>query len=280
MTVNAGADTAEDRLILPPAGLAGCVFAALLRDTRGRALAGRDLYNHFPASPLYSVSWVFEGALHRVIAGKIAADPMPRITVAGPQGAPVVSWSPGPVRALTLGIYPEAWAVLSGQAPGAMLDESGALADVLPDGTLGAAFAALADPAHLATLETQLLALWRAGRGAGGGWTSLGDWLRATTLRAMMSGAGRSLRQSQRRLRALTGQNRRRLEQFARFEALRAAATADAPLAEVALEAGFSDQSHMGRTVRQMSGLSPAALNRAIAEEEAFWAYRLLGQDI
>ena len=43
-------------------------------------------------------------------------------------------------------------------------------------------------------------------------------------------------------------------------------------------DAGYSDQSHMGRAVRRATGFSPARLNRMIESEESFWCYRLLGQ--
>ena len=87
------------------------------------------------------------------------------------------------------------------------------------------------------------------------------------------------MRQAQRRLKALTGHSARELAVYAQVEALwRLSRESDAPLAQVALEGGFSDQSHMGRAVRRVTGYSPSALTRAIEEEEAFWAYRLLGE--
>ena len=52
----------------------------------------------------------------------------------------------------------------------------------------------------------------------------------------------------------------------------------DEPLAMLAGDAGYSDQSHMGRAVRRATGFSPARLNRMIESEESFWCYRLLGQ--
>lgn len=49
-------------------------------------------------------------------------------------------------------------------------------------------------------------------------------------------------------------------------------------LSERLAEAGFSDQSHVGRAVRRTTGFSPAKLNRLIQREEAFWCDRLLGE--
>jgi AraC-like DNA-binding protein len=44
--------------------------------------------------------------------------------------------------------------------------------------------------------------------------------------------------------------------------AVRAVAGSQAPLAEIALDAGFADQAHMGNAVRRLTGLSPTALRR------------------
>jgi len=48
--------------------------------------------------------------------------------------------------------------------------------------------------------------------------------------------------------------------------------------AELAAEAGFADQSHLGRALKRATGFSPVSLNRKIATEEPFWCYRLLGE--
>ena len=54
-------------------------------------------------------------------------------------------------------------------------------------------------------------------------------------------------------------------------------------LAATAADAGFADQSHMGRDVRRVTGISPGRLIELMRSEESFWLYRLLerhlGQD-
>ena len=45
--------------------------------------------------------------------------------------------------------------------------------------------------------------------------------------------------------------------------------------AEVADEAGYTDQSHLCRATRRFTGFSPQALARRIAEDETFWTYRV-----
>ncbi|MNV24687.1 hypothetical protein D3C71_1157600 [compost metagenome] len=45
--------------------------------------------------------------------------------------------------------------------------------------------------------------------------------------------------------------------------------------AEVAAGAGFSDQSHLCRVTRRITGYAPQALYDGIYGDEAFWAYRI-----
>ncbi len=45
-------EDAGTRLWLPPLELAGCLRAAMLRDTHGRDLTAEQRENYFPAAPL------------------------------------------------------------------------------------------------------------------------------------------------------------------------------------------------------------------------------------
>ena len=47
--------------------------------------------------------------------------------------------------------------------------------------------------------------------------------------------------------------------------------------AEVAVGAGYADQSHLCRVTRRITGFTPQALYDGILREEAFWAYRIWG---
>ena len=84
----------------------------------------------------------------------------------------------------------------------------------------------------------------------------------------------------QRRLLHGTGFSRKELEFYSKVEEAHRITTAepDASPAEIAIESGFSDQSHMGRAIKRATGFSPMKLNRKIATEEPFWCYRLLGE--
>ncbi len=77
-----------------------------------------------------------------------------------------------------------------------------------------------------------------------------------------------------------SGQTLRTLEFFSRLEGVyrNQRQNRQTPLAEFAIDSGFSDQSHLGRAVRRLTGFSPAKLNKVIETEEPFWCYRLLGE--
>lgn len=268
---------ATSLLLMPPQELTGCLFAAIVRDTRGVELGDHDRLNHFPASPLVSVTCVMEGEIRLVPPGSRVADAkaapsLPRVSVTPPQDTPTVSWSPGPVRAIAVGVYPDAWARFAdGNDIPALLER---------------AFANARDiEAGWSRFCADLAPIWNGARGTGAlpGWTGvpqLADWSRALVARAALAGPGRSLRTLERRLRRWSGQTRRSLAFYAAFDDLHRLSVREmgTPLAQLALEAGYADQSHLGRAVRRATGFSPARLNRLIETEEAFWCYRLLGE--
>jgi AraC-like DNA-binding protein len=51
-------------------------------------------------------------------------------------------------------------------------------------------------------------------------------------------------------------------------------------LASIAAEAGFADQSHLGREVRRVTGILPGRLGELMRNYEAFWFYRLLSEHL
>ena len=271
----------SSRLLLPSPDLAGCVFAAIERDTRGIALSRQDRFNHFPASPLIALTLVLEGTLNFVQSDGTAVA-MPSLFVAGAQNTPSVSFSDGPVHVLTIAIFPDAWMRLTGKEPQEIQDQ------IQLD--VPAIFADLLDIASGSNSSDEvwdrfcyrLLPLWCA-KQAHANWRGkdrVSNWVNALFARAVLTGRGKSLRATERRLRRWSGQNQQSLEFYARFEKLHQLSVAEkgASLAEIAHDAGFSDQSHMGRTVRGATGYSPAKLNHLIETEEAFWCYRLLGE--
>lgn len=269
------------KLFLPPAGLANAVFAGILRDTRGCTLNDADRLNHFPASPLVSVSFVIEGGLRILPEGcDVAAarqlPQMDRLSLTPPQDGPTTSWSAGPVYAISVGLFPDAWDGLTEAAQG------GPMPRVLEAAFDGYAQGLPADAAW-AQFCAALMAERAQSRPAAGGWSGgpwLSGWSRSLMHRAALAGPGRSLRAMERRIKRWSGQSGQTLAFHAAIDRLHQISLAekDAPLAAIAVDAGFADQSHMGRAVRRATGFSPAKLNRMIETQEAFWCYRLLGE--
>lgn len=140
------------------------------------------------------------------------------------------------------------------------------------------------DDDPFATLEAYFQPLWREpGRASPA--SSLGDWVRSLATRAAHSTAGRSLRQLQRRVRDWTGQSYRDLQLFTRVEEafihrIGAHVSSAPDLAAIAADAGFADQSHMGREIRRVTGLSPARFGECLTNDEAFWYYRLIAGEL
>lgn len=274
--------TETARLIVPAPALAGLVAAAIVRDTRGVALGPAERVSFFPAAPVCAVTWVWDGVIHDAdLNGVPAPEPLPGRFFTGPRSRPSASRSPGPVHAMTVAFYPEAWRALTGVAPGDYADRSAPLSD-LPRSGLREALEALSpdDGFHgLTAILDDFRAAWRPPSRFVSPYLS--DWLTSLFAQVAVSATGRSARQFQRRLKALTGRSRRELEAHARAEALFARALAageGADLAGLAHDGGYADQSHMGREMKRITGLSPARINRLIATDERFWCYRLLGE--
>ncbi|MCC2102287.1 MAG: AraC family transcriptional regulator [Hyphomicrobiales bacterium] len=99
----------------------------------------------------------------------------------------------------------------------------------------------------------------------------LEDWTRSLAARAFVRIG--SSRQSQRRIKGWTGLSLRELRRYARVESLSRAGKKK--LAQTALDAGYADQSHMGREVRSVTGETPARIARLIETDERYWVYRL-----
>lgn len=276
------------RLHQPSPALGACVFAGIERDTRGLALADEERFNYYPATPMPVISWVFAGTLrmmeergpdHPPALGPV----LPRLVVSGPQSHPSASWSPGPVHALSVAFYPEALGRLLGSRIEPLIDRILPLESLASGAMLEACealFAAPLAPEPYRRLEEHLAPLWQ-GPSLPSPAPVMRDWIRALATRAAHSRAGSSLRQMQRRMRDWTGQSQRDLQRFARVEEAFARSgehrRGEGPdLAGLAHEAGFADQSHMGREVRRVTGLSPARFEERMTRDEAFWFYRLI----
>ncbi|MCO4823900.1 MAG: AraC family transcriptional regulator [Amylibacter sp.] len=273
------------RLLFSPPELASCMAFAIVRDTRGVQLSAKDRLNYFPASPLVAFTIVFQGQL-RVsrdicdLATLRTMDVLPKISVTPPQLLPTQSWSDGPIHVLTIGFYTDAWAQLGGDIA----------ANTLPEQLHKAASQVLEaeqiEPVW-ETLCTSLGPIWAKARAANqtphwAGSHKIADWTRHLLVRAALSNVGQSARSFERRMKRWTGQSQQALKGYAQMENLLALRSKDPDigLASIAADAQFSDQSHMGRAVKKVTGFPPGRLNQLIETDEPFWCYRLLGDKL
>ena len=281
-------------LWLPRASLTSCLRGAMVRNTLGSALDDDQRLNHFPATPLCSLSWWFTGSSVMLEAQRpglmaVVSDhmrPMPgRWVLGGPSTRPMSSWCPGPVHGMMVMFLPDALHAMTGLEPAHFTDKLVDAASVLPPDWLAMCERvqdATGDAERMALLEDFLEPRWQACRPE----KSMQahryvDWVTHLAQRAAVTGPGRSLRQLERRVKRWAGLPLRELRGMARseqtfFDAVAAQVeTGNIRWADVAADNGYSDQSHMCRVSRRITGFSPEALRKGIESEEAFWAYRI-----
>ena len=285
-------DSTISRLLIPSPALSGCIFLAIHRDTRTINLSYQQRFNHFFTSPFCSITWYFTGSAHLIANPGDFASPqdareIDQITFSGPSTKPTISWNPAQVRALTIGFFPNAWQTLSGIRVKDYIDQTLPLQNVVHGPLLKAAQSIL-NPTRQGEefdqFEKLIARLWAQNRPRSTFIPhNFSDWASALITNVSMSQTGKSLRQLQRRLKNLAGLSRRDINAHMRAEELfvkfaTSTKNTTPPLSRLALEAGYADQSHMGRDVRRITGNSPAQITKLIATQERYWCYRLLEQ--
>lgn len=279
---------------LAPWGLSTCVRAVLGRSTLEQDSA------FYPSSPTCSINCLFDGwaeVCDDFGQRDDATAPRRRfgaLSVTGPQSRPLAThYGPG-TRGVMVVFYPDAWSSLTGVSADALNDQVLEAAEVLPPPLLSICRGLLAPGAADARVNEffdQLLPLWRNcarestwGNRSSDDWRqSMSPWMTALGLRAAAAGWGRSLRQSERRIKQWTGWSMRSLQGAARGEAaffavMEAMTSQQVNWTQIALDHGFADQSHFVREVRRITGFSPEAMRRGVSNEEAFWVYRAWAQ--
>lgn len=267
-----------------------CVFLGVERDTRGLHLTDAQRFNYFPATPLPMISWLFQGDLFMVEQPTLAsalpslASARPRVVISGPQRQPTASWSPGAVHGLSVCFYPEALCTVLGISVAPLVDKIVPLHEVVSGALLARLLDVGAQDAHepFRQMETVLQPLWQGMHGVSALPTMRG-WVRSMSIRAAFAKSGAGMRRAQRRFKDWTGQSYRDLQLYVRAERAMAYACAQPQetswdLASLAADAGFADQSHLGREVRKMTGIPPGRLSELMRNEEAFWCYRLMSE--
>ena len=276
-------------LIAPSLSLASCVRAYVTRSTLGAALRPEQRCNCFPASPLCGINWLIAGESALIRRGDEAlSEPLPAVSFLGPHTVPTISANPGPVQAFTLALIPEALQAMTGVDIALFVNRIAPLGAVFDTSWQDMALAVLQAPddaARVQVIETFLEPRWRAIAHSN---VPRADryrhWVEAMALRAATSGVGKSLRQTERRIKQWAGLPLRELRRMVRAEEAflktRIVRASDSPdyapnWAAIAAEDGFADQSHLCRETRRISGLSPAELKKAVTEDENYWVYRI-----
>ncbi|HEY0588788.1 MAG TPA: helix-turn-helix domain-containing protein [Pseudoduganella sp.] len=245
--------------------------------------------NRYPATPFCSIYFQLAG-------DSLMIDPPPPegrglleagkalITGPRPRPRPMATRNPGPAHFLVVMFFPDAFHRLTGLDMGALINNMLSLPEALgPDwqAMAQAVQAAPDDHSRVAVVEDFLDLRWRAVRKAGGLTEGLlGDWVRRLGVQAAAVGFGRSVRMAERHVREWAGQSLRTLRRMQRAEQAFVQARDDAlagklSLGEAAYRHGYSDQAHLSRDARDLSGISPSALLREQLGHESYWVYRI-----
>jgi AraC-like DNA-binding protein len=279
------------RLWSPPLALAGCLRAALVRDTRGRPLSAPQRENYFPAQPMVTVSLWFEGHDEWLNTPGFS---VPRVgyrswplMVHGPFTVPSHTRTELPHSTIFLLFLPDAFAALTGVDPGSLLNNVVDAHTVLPPVWMDWLSSLMVLPdseARLVAIEAFLRLRWHGEKAQRPVAQRFGNWAQALAIRAATSAKGRSARQMERRFKAWAGLPMREIHALSRAEhafltlgdaALHGPKKAAVNWADLAVQTDYADQPHLCREMRRVTGFSPEQLLRRILTEEAFWVYRL-----
>ncbi|MBV6321212.1 helix-turn-helix domain-containing protein [Duganella violaceipulchra] len=271
------------RLIVPPFALASCVRAYITRSTVEAPLTDpAERFNHFPATPHCSITWFIEGEAEVVQPPGIPKTEV-RAVFVGPQTRPMATYNPGPVRILMVMFYPQAMHALSGIDVPAWVnrwDDAGRVLGPEWAAMSGQLLEAADDTARLAVLEAFLTPRWQAAR-PGGPAATAGDWVRHLAWQVADTALGRGVRSIERHIKARAGQPMRKLLRLQRaeqsfFDARDEFLAGRVVWSDVAARGGYSDQSHLCREAREITGHSPHELARIMqSEDESYWIYRI-----
>jgi AraC-like DNA-binding protein len=271
------------RLYQPSLEVSPFIRAFVVRDTRGSALAGKDLLNRYPANMHCTLSWLLEGEAEIVSSGgqQEGLRSVP-CAVSGCHTHPVTTRNLGDVHFFMVMFHPDAFHALFGLDLALLQNRFDDARAVLPPhgiALLDAVQAAWSDAERLQRVEEFVIAHAKARPVSP--WLCIRRMSQHVTLGAASRILGIGPRQLQRLALREVGINLQTLVRLRRgertfLEAQRRFARGGAVnLADHALEHDYADQSHFARDCKAQTGRTPLQLLRDVQSEEADWVFRL-----
>jgi AraC-like DNA-binding protein len=275
------------RAFLPPPSLRQQLLFVVERDTRGCNLNPLQAFTYFPVSPNVSICWIWQGHTERLLEWRPDDLEAPRerfnspVLIRGGSTKPSIHYSDEPLHSLVAVFRPDAMRKLFGLEPAEWLGRIGALNENMLSPMLGdlskKILAAQNSSAALALLyeglENQL---------STDSFTDEEPQLTGRWLAQLQGNAvGASLRSQQRLFKQLTGTTFQYLARFMRIEDLAQMVMRTymnkqygPGQAELAVNLGFSDQSHMAREVKRATGFTTGEAIFRLLQYESFWMFR------
>ncbi len=272
----------------------GCdaIVAVVSRDTDGAMLSAAQRLSHFPASAFICLSWhnnIAVGTIARQENGISWKRFDESVLISGSQSKPTVYWSLHGGRGGMVYFTISAAKALFNIDVTAIQDRNVCARQLLGP-TWFAMFDQLLESRDDATMleiinhhissrwdsmhhvSNPVQGLQYAGR----------RWVDRLVSQAKLWQNSLSLRQVQRSVKAMSGRSLREWQLLVSTEKVffetaqyNQKALNSLDWAALALEAGFSDQAHLSRTVKHITGFPPAEFARRFVEDESFWIYRL-----
>jgi AraC-like DNA-binding protein len=285
----------RDRLLLAPPSLQGAIVSIISRDAREIALTPAQRLSHFPSSPLVSLSWFrdIDLGLFDVYEGRPRWRPFgASVLVSGSQSSSTVSWAPKAGRARMMSFTADVARVLLKLDVAAVQDRFVPAHEVLDreywpflNALLEAADDPLDDAATMKVIEEYLAPLWQAVQARPTSAPSLQQvgrhWVERLARQAHGWRGTLSLRQVERRIKAQSGRSIREWQSLIKTESVffssreKIELGESINLTELALDEGFSDQAHLSRATKRVTGFSPTEFAQRYVDDESFWLYRL-----
>lgn len=283
-------DASTEWLRLTPPSLQGALVALVGRDTSKLSLTSAQRLSHFPASPLVTISWyrdIDAGLVERGKNGLCWQSFGAPVVISGSQSCPTVSWAPSTGCGYIACFNADAAQALFELDLARIQDRFLPVGEVISDkwASLWHALLASRDEDLLTVLESHLAQRWQTLQGRTSAQPSLRQlgrhWVERLAWQAQEWRRVHSPRHVERRIKSFSGRSLREWQSLVRTEGLFFAArdrydSGQAfDWAALAQDEGFSDQAHMSRVAKRITGFSPSEFAQRFIDDESFWMYRL-----